>query len=553
MLNTKIISSQNKVFIDQNVEDFRELTEISALAGEKLSVQFIYSDEKENYCPARPICNLILEGEMASFATVRDVRNVPVDRPVVPGKFDSQYLRTTPGIYPDILTPLRYGGAVCPGRNKLRAVWIEMQIPTDYRGTGELKVTLDCPEHRIHTENSLTVKVVRATLPPNDIYFTQWFYCDCLAGYYRVEPWSERHWQIVENFLKCAADRGRNMIYTPLLTPALNVNEPFERVPSQLVDVSVTGGEYSFSFEKLDRWCDLCLKLGFKYFEISHFFDQHKAQHSAKVYGVKDGEYGCLFGWETLSLDPEYTKFLRALITAFIDHMKKRGDDKRCFYHISDEPSLDILEHYKALKNSIGDLLVDYRIMDALSNLEFYTHGAIDIPVPQTDDIPAFVEYGVKDLWVYYACCQLIDVTNCYVAMPAYRTRSLGMQLYKYDIAGFLHWGFNYYYNRSSGDVINPFLDLGGEDWVPAGDTFMVYPGEDGKPQESTRLLTLEEALTDLRAFKLCESLYSKERVIAEIEAILGEEITFRRCAHSEDEMLRIRERINDLIAEAVK
>jgi hypothetical protein len=80
----------------------------------------------------------------------------------------------------------------------------------------------------------------------------------------------------------------------------------------------------------------------------------------------------------------------------------------------------------------------------------------------------------------------------------------------------------------------------------------MVYPGLDGSVLESIRLLTLEEALQDVSAFKLCEKLYSKERVIKEIEDILGEEITFERCAHSTEEMLTIRERINALIKAAL-
>jgi len=33
----------------------------------------------------------------------------------------------------------------------------------------------------------------------------------------------------------------------------------------------------------------------------------------------------------------------------------------------------------------------------------------------------------------------------------------------------------------------------------------------------------------------------------------MGEPVTFERCAHSEDEMLRIRERINKMIEKAIK
>ena len=137
--------------------------------------------------------------------------------------------------------------------------------------------------------------------------------------------------------------------------------------------------------------------------------------------------------------------------------------------------------------------------------------------------------------------------------MPSWRTRSLGMQLYKYKLKGFLHWGYNYYNNRASGDAINPYLDLGGEDWVCAGDTFIVYPDSDGNALESIRSMTMEEAFQDIRAMELCEKFYSHEEVVKAIEEELGASITFERCAHSEEEMLRIRERINKMIAQKVK
>ena len=47
---------------------------------------------------------------------------------------------------------------------------------------------------------------------------------------------------------------------------------------------------------------------------------------------------------------------------------------------------------------------------------------------------------------------------------------------------------------------------------------------------------------------KLCESFYSKEEVVAEIEKVFGETLAFNTCAKSEATMLAIRERINEMI-----
>ena len=547
MFKTRLISSLEKIFIDDVISSFAELRKLSVLKGERFSVQLLYVDEGKDYTfNRRPLLDLSLGGTLSQYATVRDVRNVPVDRPINPEEHDGQYLRKTPGIYPDLLTPLRYGGKVVAGRDKLRSLWIEIEPPVELVGEHDLSITLSLDDKSF--TNELRVQIINAELSPDAPMFTQWFYCDCLASYYNVPAWSEKHWEIVENFARTYTKRGRNMIYTPLLTPALNVLPPFERTQSQLVDVTVNNGEYSFGFDKVDRWVDMCDRLGIEYFEISHFFDQHKAAHSAKVYATVDGGEKKLFTWDTLSDDEEYVRFLREMVSAFVEHMKARGDDHRCYYHISDEPNLDIIDHYIKIKRSIEDIIKDYHIMDALSDFDFYTTGIIDTPVPVTSKIMPFIEAGAPKLWTYYACNQVVGYSNCYVAMPSWRTRSLGMQLYKFNIRGFLHWGYNYYNNRASGDAINPYLDLGGEDWVPAGDTFTVYPAEDGTALESIRTMTMDEVIEDVRAMRTAEALTSHDEVVRVMEEALGEPITFERCAHSADEMLRVREAVNNLI-----
>ena len=62
------------------------------------------------------------------------------------------------------------------------------------------------------------------------------------------------------------------MRLTLVFTPPLDTYVGGERPTVQLVDVIVENGKYSFNFDKLKRWVDLCSKSGIKYFEISHLF-----------------------------------------------------------------------------------------------------------------------------------------------------------------------------------------------------------------------------------------------------------------------------------------
>ena len=114
----------------------------------------------------------------------------------------------------------------------------------------------------------------------------------------------------------------------------------------------------------------MCNRAGVKYFEIAHFFTQWGAKHTPKVMATVDGEYKKIFGWETDAVSPEYTLFLRSFIKAFLEHMRARGDDKRCYFHISDEPKLDQIDNYKAAKDSIKDLLCGDLIAGSLKTLQ---------------------------------------------------------------------------------------------------------------------------------------------------------------------------------------
>jgi hypothetical protein len=219
-----------------------------------------------------------------------------------------------------------------------------------------------------------------------------------------------------------------------------------------------------------------------------------------------------------------------------------------CIFHISDEPNEEYLENYKRAKESIIDILKGYMVVDALSSYEFYRKGIIEHPIPATNHIEEFIDNNVTDLWTYYCCGQFADVSNRFFSMPSYRNRIIGTQLYKYDIKGFLHWGYNFYYNQYSRKLINPFLITDGDFFAPSGDAYSVYPGHDKKPLLSLRLVIFNEALQDIRVMKTLESMTDKKTVIDIIEDGLTEKISFKKFPKGNDYLISMRERINKKI-----
>ena len=550
MIKTKITSSLENIFPDEDFNKYPELTRISALRGEKISVQLLrhYSRESYDIHSIRELA-ISVSGGLSEYVKLYDVRYVPVFKPVYTHRYDDEYLRTSPGLFPDLLLPLSDGECINTAPDCLDCLWVEIAVPVDIKpGDYNLTIKLTDTQNALATEASVTVEIIDAILPEQKLIFTQWFYTDCLASYYNVPVWSKRHWEIIENFAKKAAKLGINMLLTPVFTPPLDTRIGGERLTTQLVGVRKSNGKYYFSWRLLDKWIDMCNRVGIKYLEISHLFTQWGATHAPKIMATVDGEYKQIFGWDTDAHGEEYRIFIRTFLKAFLNHMKKRADDKRCFFHISDEPTLEQLEDYNKSKSIIADIISDYTIMDALSDYQFYKMGIVKTPIPANDHIKPFIENDVKGLWTYYCCCQCINVSNRLIAMPSWRNRSIGVQMYKHNIVGFLHWGYNFYNSQYSIKDINPYLELSGEKWVPAGDTFSVYPAKDGTPHPSLRAKVFFDALQDIRAMQLCESLYSHEEVVRAIEDAIGFKVTFDKCATSADEILRMRDAINSMI-----
>lgn len=543
----KFISALEKCFKDENIDSKPELKRISMFKNEHLSVQLAYT-YIDPELTMKNINKVQLDSPLKDYINISVVEEVNIPFPIYHNVTDENYLRKKPGLYPDLLRPLTYDHSIAYIYNNLSCLWLDIRPESNF-GAGVYPITISfLDKDEVLASAKIDVEIIGADLPEQELVYTQWFHADCLSSYYDIPVYSEKHWQIIENYIKAAVEGGINMILTPVLTPPLDTMVGGERPTCQLVDIALNNGEYSFGFSKLDRWIDILLKYNVKYIEICHLFTQWGAAHAPKVMATVDGVYKKIFGWETDAHDTEYGEFLNKFLKALIAFLKEKGVDKMCWFHVSDEPKTEHLENYLKAKKQIQNVLEGYPILDALSNFEFYKTGAVMNPVPTNFHLEPFLEAKVPNLWTYYCCSSTTDVSNRFVAMPSARNRIMGVQMYKYDIFGFLHWGFNFYYNQFSDSVINPYQDPCGEYFVPAGDAFSVYPAVDGTALNTIHFLVFKHAIEDIRAFKLCESLYGKEYVMELIEGDLEEKIKFDVYPKDADYLLNLREKINNAV-----
>lgn len=375
------------------------------------------------------------------------------------GQGDGQYLSTKPGLYPDPLFPHKGELRVLSGQ--WRCLWVSFVVPDDApAGKSAVTVRLTAGEEQI--EVSFPVEVVGAALPPQTLVHTEWFHADCLATWYGVEPLSEEHWTILGKYMKNAAAYGINLLLTPVFTPPLDTAVGGERPTVQLVDVTVRGREVRFGFDKLDRYMEMAEASGIQYFEISHLFTQWGATAAPKILADVDGEVKQIFGWDTDAASAEYTGFLKAFLEALQAHLRANDRLSRCYFHVSDEPSMDALESYGRAAAVVDEALGgECPVIDALSDYAFYEKGLVKHPIPANNHVDTFLDHGVEHLWTYYCCGQGEDVSNRFMAMPSARNRILGAQLFKYHIEGFLQWGYNFWYSMLSKRPIDPYAETG--------------------------------------------------------------------------------------------
>ncbi len=532
MIKIKAVSSLEKVLMTDNFYGFDQLRTIKAARGERVSFQVLIKNLYEK--KRKVYANVWVGDEFKKYARVSRVGHVPVRLATYLQDADDNYISKEPGLYPDVLFPITEKDDIPCEIYNATSVMVTIDLPKNIKSG---KHTIEVFARDNKSEQTQSVKVVldvkKTVMPKNDLLFTQWFHCDSIASYFDVPMMSKKHWVLIEQFIKTAARTGITMLLTPMFTPPLDTAVGGERPTMQLVGVKKTGEKYEFDFTLLDKWFKLCRKYGIEYFEMSHLYTQWGVTNCPKIVVNEDGEDKKLFGWHVDAHGDMYKNFLSQFLPALTSHLKDLGLAEKCYFHISDEPSAKPeapdLENYRKAREFISPYLKDFKIMDALSNIEFYKTGLVDIPVCSTGHIDPFMEEDINERWTYY-CCGPVgnNYSNRFLAMPSWRTRVIGIQMYANDIVGFLQWGYNFYFSERSKYKIDPYQITDGDNSWPAGDTFSVYPYKNGAI-ESLRTVVFYDGIQDRMLLKALEAKIGKDAVKDLLTELAdGNKITFR-------------------------
>jgi len=408
-----------------------------------------------------------------------------------------------PGFYPDPLLPSLWRGV---GRVQFPgtvSAWIRIRIGEEvpagsYRG--KLDVICKAGQESVQTE----VQVWPFSLPRQSHFLmTNWFLLGSVMKFHKLEPLTDRFWQVIERYARNLSDHRQNVVLTPLFRISGTRELLDGRLQGQLIDiVESEPGRYTFDFHNFDRWVRLFLEHNFQAIEGSHLAGG--SRNPAGILLRKPGQNQAEHRSFASTMDSDYRDFLRQFLIALRAHLRDNGWLGRFHLHLSDEPHGDQFEAYTSLAKFVKSISPEIRLMDAMGAAEYAPY--VDHPVPLESQYEKFVESsGIprEQIWFYYCCGPTGAWPNRFIDYPLIRVRIFTWLAFRYGIPGFLHWGLNHWGWHRPMHIehdYNPYDNTTGGS-LQAGDSYVLYPpqmpSESDDPVDSIRWEIIRKAMED--------------------------------------------------------
>ena len=468
---------------------------IDAALNERFSFQLVVRNETKLDGNDGPIdVSICAEAPNGWDIRIRRVGYVPMlHRNTCMAEDETEGFGMIPGYVPD---PLFEETFMALPANETHAFWFSVKPadgvkPGKFAISAVLKVAEQKEQRRTVNVNLHNVIIEKR----RDFHVTNWFYNDAILDFHNCTAFDETYWKVLPKYLENMASHGQNMVYVPVFTPSLDG----VKRPTQLLRVTKKGkDEYQFDWSDVKRYVFLAKKSGIDELEWSHLFTQWGVKNALRIYHDQGADEKLLWPPETEATSKTYRSFLSQFLPEFHNFLKSEKLMSSSFFHLSDEPhGEEHRENYKKARELLRELAPWMKVMDALSEIQFAKAGLTDVPVPSISTALGFLDDGIP-CWCYYCCGPRGRFVQRLMDTPLAKIRMNGWLFYRWPFQGFLHWGYNYWYQSQTRNKIDPFVVQDGLKWPgwAYGDCFMVYPGGNG-PLDSIRWEVFSESLQD--------------------------------------------------------
>lgn len=402
---------------------------------------------------------------------------------------------------PDLVgDPLLEVDGVSVPEHEAQPIWFTFHVPDDAAaGTYEGSITVEAGDQEtVQYDVALDVYDVGVPDPADyEFYLDIWMNANAIAAEHSVnpqandvEPWSERHWELIEAYMRDMARRGQKSITTTI------IHEPWQREwlggewrpqteigYDSMVEWRYDGESWSFDFSIFDRFVETGLEQGMGPDIAAYSMLVFRGEQRITYVDEREGERVV---WRGQAGEPFWRESWTAFLEAFQPHLEEKGWLEQTYIAFDERPAelmtevVDLLEAAAPVFTDRLHIAGSMEVEDIAHNLALH-YG--ELPVEQ-DIVDRRRENG--EITTFYTAGGQSH-PNTFAFSPPAESRMLPWISALNDLDGYLRWA----YNSWPRDVYeNPVFRY------VQGDEYFVYPGEDG-PVSSLAWEQLTEGIED--------------------------------------------------------
>lgn len=345
-----------------------------------------------------------------------------------------------------------------------QGLWIGIDVPQNatpglYKGNISIKID----EKTVGTLR-MNLQVENRVLPPVKewaFHLDLWQNPYAVARYYRVEPWSEAHFNALRTEMQRYVDAGGKVITASITHKPWN-GQTHDYFETMVTWIKRADGTWLFDYTIFDKWVEFMMSIGIDkqincYSMIPwrlsfQYYDQ--ATNSLQFAETKPGE-------------KEYDEMWTAMLKSFAEHLKEKGWMKITHISMDERPMETMLKTLEVIRKADPEFKVSLAGAlheELIDELDDY---CVALRMKYTDEMLSKRKADGK-ITTFYTSCEETS-PNTFTFSPPAECEWFGWYAAKAGLDGYLRWALNSW-------VPEPLLDSRFIRWA-AGDAYLTYPG----------------------------------------------------------------------------